>query len=134
MRDEDTYSRSVAVTGSVVTDGRLRFTSPLDLEAWGYDHLMGRLSWEYLVDGEENDVPRHDDSALERVMELAGEAIRTTMRVRVADGLYATWAVYGLDVGRQDEFLERAWGEFLTAIANERFHQRAQHRKGTQPE
>ena len=130
MKNDDTYPSQVSITGSVITDGRLRFTSPLDLEAWAYDHLMARLSWEYLVDGEENDVPRNDDSALERVMELAGEAIRTTMRVRVADGLYATWAIYGLDMRRQDEFLERAWGEFLTAIANARL----KHRKGTQPE
>jgi hypothetical protein len=35
---------------------------------------------------------------------------------RMSDGLYLTWAVYGLDDKRQVEFLDRAWQELLVAI------------------
>ena len=34
----------VKVTGAMVTDGRLRFRSPLDVEAWAHDHLLARLA------------------------------------------------------------------------------------------
>lgn len=109
----------VSVTGAVTTDGRLRFRSPLDVEAWAHDHLLGRLAWEYLLfDGHDNGVPRETDAALERVRtRLIPEAVRRTMLGRMSDGMYVTWAVYGLDDGRQVEFLERAWHELRRLIA-----------------
>ena len=108
----------VSVTGAVTTDGRLRFRSPLDVEAWAHDHLLARLAWEYLVfDGHDNGVPRETDAALERVRtRLIPEAVRRTMLGRMGDGMYLTWAVYGLDDKRQVEFLDRAWQELLVAI------------------
>ena len=107
----------VSVTGAVTTDGRLRFRSPLDVEAWAHDHLLARLAWEYLIDGHDNGVPRDTDAALERVRtRLIPEAVRRTMLGRMSDGLYLTWAVYGLDDKRQVEFLDRAWQELLVAI------------------
>jgi hypothetical protein len=113
----DDVITEVSVTGSVVTDGRLRFRSPLDVEAWAHDHLLARLAWEYLIDGDDNGVPRHTDAALERVRtRLIPEAVRRTMLGRMSDGLYLTWAVYGLDDKRQVEFLDRAWQELLVAI------------------
>jgi hypothetical protein len=67
----------VSVTGAVTTDGRLRFRSPLDVEAWAHGHLLARLAWEYLIDGHDNGVPRDTDSALERVRtRLIPEAVR----------------------------------------------------------
>ena len=109
----------VSVTGAVTTDGRLRFRSPLDVEAWAHDHLLARLAWEYLVfDGHDNGVPRETDAALDRVRtRLIPEAVRRTMLGRMSDGMYFTWAVYGLDDKRQVEFLERAWNEFVALIA-----------------
>ena len=109
----------VSVTGAVTTDGRLRFRSPLDVEAWAHDHLVARLAWEFLIDdGNENGVQRDTDEALERVQtRYIPEAVRRTMRGRLSDGLYLTWAVYGLDDGRQVEFLERAWHELRRLIA-----------------
>jgi len=108
----------VSVTGAVTTDGRLRFRSPLDVEAWTHDHLVARLAWEFLIDGADNGVPRDTDEALERVqVKYIPEAVRRTMRGRLSDGLYLTWAVYGLDDGRQVEFLERAWHELRRLIA-----------------
>ena len=114
----DDVITEVSVSGSVVTDGRLRFRSPLDVEAWAHDHLLARLAWEYLVfDGHDNGVPRETDAALERVRtRLIPEAVRRTMLGRMSDGMYLTWAVYGLDDKRQVEFLERAWQEVLVAI------------------
>jgi len=113
----DEVITEVSVSGSVVTDGRLRFRSPLDVEAWAHDHLLARLAWEYLIDGIDNGVQRSTDSALERVRtRLIPEAVRRTMLGRMADGLYLTWAVYGLDDKRQVEFLDRAWQELLVAI------------------
>lgn len=110
----------VTVTGAVTTDGRLRFRSPLDVEAWAHDHLLSRLAWEYLIDGEDNGVPRETDSALERVStRLIPEAVRRTMLGRMSDGLYLTWAVYGLDDKRQVEFLDRAWQELRGSISRE---------------
>ena len=107
----------VSVTGAVTTDGRLRFRSPLDVEAWAHDHLLGRLAWELLIDGHDNGVPRGTDAALERVRtRLIPEAVRRTMLGRMSDGNYLTWAVYGLDDKRQVEFLDRAWQELLVAI------------------
>jgi hypothetical protein len=107
----------VSVTGAVTTDGRLRFRSPLDVEAWAHDHLLARLAWEYLIDGDDNGVQRDTDAALERVRtRLIPEAVRRTMLGRMSDGLYLTWAVYGLDDKRQVEFLDRAWQELLVAI------------------
>ena len=107
----------VSVSGSVVTDGRLRFRSPLDVEAWAHGHLLARLAWEYLIDGDDNGCPRETDSALERVStRLIPEAVRRTMLGRMSDGNYLTWAVYGLDDKRQVEFLDRAWQELLVAI------------------
>ena len=108
----------VSVTGAVTTDGRLRFRSPLDVEAWTHDHLLARLAWEHLVfDGRDNGVPRETDEALERVRtRLIPEAVRRTMLGRMSDGMYLTWAVYGLDDKRQVEFLDRAWYEFLALI------------------
>ena len=108
----------VSVTGAVTTDGRLRFRSPLDVEAWAHDHLLGRLAWEYLVfDGHDNGVPRDTDAALERVRtRLIPEAVRRTMLGRMSDGMYLTWAVYGLDDKRQVEFLDRAWQELRALI------------------
>ena len=108
----------VSVTGAVTTDGRLRFRSPLDVEAWAHDHLLARLAWEYLVfDGHDNGVPRDTDAALDRVRtRLIPEAVRRTMLGRMSDGSYLTWAVYGLDDKRQVEFLDRAWQELLVAI------------------
>ena len=107
----------VSVTGAVTTDGRLRFRSPLDVEAWAHDHLLARLAWEYLIDGDDNGCPRETDSALERVStRLIPEAVRRTMLGRMSDAHYLTWAVYGLDDKRQVEFLDRAWQELLVAI------------------
>ena len=113
----DEVITEVSVTGAVTTDGRLRFRSPLDVEAWAHDHLLARLAWEYLIDGDDNGVQRDTDSALERVRtRLIPEAVRRTMIGRIADGYYLTWAVYGLDDKRQVEFLDRAWQELLVAI------------------
>ena len=107
----------VSVTGAVTTDGRLRFRSPLDVEAWAHDHLLARLAWELLIDGHDNGVPRDTDAALDRVRtRLIPEAVRRTMLGRMSDGNYLTWAVYGLDDKRQVEFLHRAWQELLVAI------------------
>ena len=107
----------VSVTGAVTTDGRLRFRSPLDVEAWAHDHLLARLAWEFLIDGRDNGVPRDTDRALERAIGLIPGAVRRTMLGRMSDGSYLTWAVYGLDDKRQAEFLDRAWYEFLALIA-----------------
>ena len=108
----------VSVTGAVTTDGRLRFRSPLDIEAWAHDHMLARLAWEYLIDGDENGVDRADDAALELVRTtLIPIAVRRTMLGRMSDGLYLTWAVYGLDDRRQAEFLDRTWQELRAAIA-----------------
>ena len=108
----------VSVTGAVTTDGRLRFRSPLDVEAWAHDHLLARLAWEYLIDGDDNGVARATDEALERVRtRLIPEAVRRTMTGRTSDRYYLTWAVYGLDDKRQVEFLERAWHELRRLIA-----------------
>ena len=97
----------VSVTGAVTTDGRLRFRSPLDVEAWAHDHLLARLAWELLIDGHDNGVPRDTDAALERVRtRLIPEAVRRTMLGRMS----------GLDDKRQVEFLDRAWQELLVAI------------------
>jgi hypothetical protein len=113
----DDVVTEVTVTGAVTTDGRLRFRSPLDVEAWAHGHLLARLAWEYLIDGDDNGVQRDTDSALERVRtRLIPEAVRRTMLGRMSDGLYLTWAVYGLDDKRQVEFLDRAWQELLVAI------------------
>ena len=109
----------VTVTGAVVTDGRLRFRSPLDVEAWAHEHLLSRLAWEWLIDGDDNGVSRSSDAVLERVStRLIPEAVRRTMLVRT-DGLYLTWAVYGLDDKRQVEFLDRAWQELRGSISRE---------------
>ena len=107
----------VSVTGAVTTDGRLRFRSPLDVEAWTHDHLLARLAWEFLIDGRDNGVPRETDEALERAIGLIPGAVRRTMLGRMSDGSYLTWAVYGLDDKRQAEFLDRAWYEFVALIA-----------------
>jgi len=113
----DDVITEVSVTGAVTTDGRLRFRSPLDVEAWAHGHLVARLAWEYLIDGDDNGVPRDTDEALERVeVRYIPEAVRRTMLGRQADGYYLTWAVYGLDDKRQVEFLDRAWQELLVAI------------------
>ena len=114
----DDVITEVSVTGAVTTDGRLRFRSPLDVEAWAHDHLLARLAWDYLVfDGHDNGVPRDTDAALDRVRtRLIPEAVRRTMLGRMGDGMYLTWAVYGLDDKRQVEFLDRAWQELLVAI------------------
>jgi hypothetical protein len=114
----DDVVTEVSVTGAVTTDGRLRFRSPLDVEAWAHGHLLARLAWEYLIDGDDNGVQRDTDSALERVRtRLIPEAVRRTMIGRMSDGLYLTWAVYGLDDKRQVEFLDRAWHELRRLIA-----------------
>jgi len=113
----DDVVTEVSVTGAVTTDGRLRFRSPLDVEAWAHDHLLARLAWEYLIDGRDNGVPRETDQALERAIRLIPEAVRRTLIARQSDGHYLTWAVYGLDDKRQVEFLDRAWHEFLALIA-----------------
>ena len=116
----DEEMTEVKVSGAVVTDGRLRFRSPLDVEAWAHDHLLARLAWEYLIDGDDNGVPRETDAALERVStRLIPEAVRRTMLGRMSDGLYLTWAVYGLDDKRQVEFLDRAWQELRGSISRE---------------
>lgn len=116
----DEEMTEVKVSGAVVTDGRLRFRSPLDVEAWAHDHLVARLAWEYLIDGDDNGVPRETDAALERVStRLIPEAVRRTMLGRMSDGLYLTWAVYGLDDKRQVEFLDRAWQELRGSISRE---------------
>lgn len=116
----DEEMTEVKVSGAVVTDGRLRFRSPLDVEAWAHDHLLARLAWEYLIDGDDNGVARETDSALERVStRLIPEAVRRTMLGRMSDGLYLTWAVYGLDDKRQVEFLDRAWQELRGSISRE---------------
>ena len=116
----DEVITEVSVSGSVVTDGRLRFRSPLDVEAWAHDHLLARLAWEYLIDGDDNGVPRETDAALDRVStRLIPEAVRRTMLGRMSDGLYLTWAVYGLDDKRQVEFLDRAWQELRGSINRE---------------
>lgn len=113
----DDVVTEVNVIGAVTTDGRLRFRSPLDVEAWAHDHLLARLAWEYLIDGHDNGVPRETDSALERVStRLIPEAVRRTMLGRMSDGMYLTWAVYGLDDKRQVEFLDRAWQELRALI------------------
>ena len=113
----DDVITEVSVSGSVVTDGRLRFRSPLDVEAWAHGHLLARLAWEYLIDGDDNGCPRETDSALERVStRLIPEAVRRTMLGRMSDGMYLTWAVYGLDDKRQVEFLDRAWQELRALI------------------
>ena len=107
----------VSVTGAVTTDGRLRLRSPIDVERWAHDHLLARLAWEYMIDGHDNGVPRENDAALEFVcLRLIPEAVRCTMLARMSDGMYLTWAVYGLDDKRQVEFLDRAWQELLVAI------------------
>ena len=112
----DDLVTEVSVTGAVTTDGRLRFRSPLDVEAWAHDHLLARLAWEYLIDGDDNGVQRSTDSALERVRtRLIPEAVRRTLIARQG-GHYLTWAVYGQDEKRQVEFLDRAWHELLVAI------------------
>ena len=114
----DDVITEVSVTGAVVTDGRLRFRSPLDIEAWAHDHMLARLAWEYLIDGDENGVDRANDAALELVRtRLIPIAVRRTMLGRMSDGLYITWAVYGLDDRRQAEFLDRTWQELRAAIA-----------------
>ena len=113
----DDVVTEVSVTGAVTTDGRLRFRSPLDVEAWAHDHLLARLTWECLIDGRDNNVPRETDEALARAIRFIPEAVRRTMIGRTADGYYLTWAVYGLDDKRQVEFLDRAWHEFLALIA-----------------
>ena len=114
----DDVITEVSVSGAVVTDGRLRFRSPLDIEAWAHDHMLARLAWEYLIDGDENGVDRADDAALELVRTtLIPIAVRRTMLGRMSDGLYITWAVYGLDDRRQAEFLDRTWQELRAAIA-----------------
>ena len=114
----DDVITEVSVTGAVVTDGRLRFRSPLDIEAWAHDHMLARLAWEYLIDGDDNGVDRADDAALDLVRtRLIPIAVRRTMLGRMSDGLYLTWAVYGLDDRRQAEFLDRAWQELRAAIA-----------------
>lgn len=107
----------VSVTGAVTTDGRLRFRSPLDVEAWAHDHLLARLAWEFLLDGNDNGVPRDTDEALERVDKLIPAAVRRTFDRRLPDGVYLTWAVYGLDDRRQIEFLDRAWLELKALVA-----------------
>ena len=114
----DDVVTEVSVTGAVTTDGRLRFRSPLDVEAWAHDHLLARLAWEYLVfDGLDNGVPRETDEALERVRtRLIPEAVRRTMIGRSEDPHYLTWAVYGLSEERQAQFLERAWKELRALI------------------
>ena len=113
----DDVITEVSVTGAVTTDGRLRFRSPLDVEAWAHDHLLARLGWELLIGGHDNGVPRDTDAALERVRtRLIPEAVRRTMLGRLSDGMYVTWAVYGLDDERQVEFLNRAWYELQVAI------------------
>ena len=113
----DDVVTEVSVTGAVTTDGRLRFRSPLDVEAWAHDHLLARLAWEYLMDGDDNGVQRDTDLALERVrLRLIPEAVRCAMLGRQADGYYLTWAVYGLDDKRQVEFLDRAWQELRALI------------------
>ena len=113
----DEVITEVSVTGAVTTDGRLRFRSPLDVEAWAHDHLLARLAWELLIDGHDNGVPRETDAALERVRtRLIPEAVRRTMLGRMSDGIYLTWAVYGLDDKRQVEFLDRAWQELRALI------------------
>lgn len=114
----DDVITEVSVTGAVTTDGRLRFRSPLDVEAWAHDHLLARLAWEYLIDGADNGVARETDAALERVRtRLIPQAVRRTMIGRISDGMYLTWAVYGLDDKRQVEFLDRAWYELVALIA-----------------
>ena len=109
----------VSVIGAVTvtTDGRLRFRSPLDVEAWAHDHLLALLAWQYLIDGHDNGVPRDTDAALERVRtRLIPEAVRRTMLGRAGDSDYLTWAIYGLSDERQAQFLYRAWQELLVAI------------------
>ena len=114
----DDVITEVSVSGAVVTDGRLRLRSPLDVEAWAHDHMLARLAWELLIDGDDNGVDRADDAALELVRtRLIPIAVRRTMLGRMSDGLYLTWAVYGLDDRRQAEFLDRAWQELRAAIA-----------------
>ena len=114
----DDVITEVSVSGAVVTDGRLRLRSPLDVEAWAHDHMLARLAWELLIDGDDNGVDRADDAALELVRTtLIPIAVRRTMLGRMSDGLYLTWAVYGLDDRRQAEFLDRAWQELRAAIA-----------------
>jgi hypothetical protein len=113
----DDVVTEVSVTGALTTDGRLRFRSPLDVEAWAHDHLLARLAWEYLIDGDDNGVARATDEALERVRtRLIPEAVRRTMLGQISHGLYLTWAVYGLDDRRQVEFLDRAWQELRVLI------------------
>ena len=108
----DDVVTEVSVTGAVTTDGRLRFRSPLDVEAWAHDHLLGRLAWELLIDGNDHDIPRESDVALDMVRtEMIPVAVRRTMIGRPSDAHYLTWAVYGLDDKRQVEFLDRAWKE-----------------------
>jgi hypothetical protein len=108
----DDVVTEVSVTGAVTTDGRLRFRSPLDVEAWAHDHLLSRLSWELLIDGNDHGIPREADKALDMVRtEMIPEAVRRTMIGRPSDAHYLTWAVYGLDDKRQVEFLDRAWRE-----------------------
>ena len=106
----------VSVTGAVTTDGRLRFRSPLDVEAWAHDHLLARLAWEYLIDGHDNGVPRDADAALENAIQRIPGVVRRTMIGRPSDAHYLTWAVYGLDDKRQVEFLERAWNEWTALL------------------
>lgn len=112
----DDVSTEVSVTGAVTTDGRLRLRSPLDVEAWAHDHLLARLTWEFLVDGRDNGIARETDEALDRAIRLVPEAVRCTLLGRMSDGSYLTWAIYGLDDKRQVEFLDRAWYEWLAAI------------------
>ena len=113
----DDVVTEVSVTGAVTTDGRLRFRSSLDVEAWAHDHLLARLAWEFLIDGRDNGVPRDSDLYIERAIRRIPGVVRRTMHGRAGDAHYLTWAVYGLDDKRQVEFLDRAWHEFLALIA-----------------
>lgn len=113
----DDVMTEVSVSGAVTTDGRLRLRSPLDVEAWAHDHLLARMTWEYLIDGRDNGVPRDTDAALHCAIRLVPDAVRRTMLGRMTDGSYLTWAIYGLDDKRQVEFLDRAWYEWSAAIA-----------------
>ena len=112
----DDVVTEVTVTGAVTTDGRLRFRSPLDVEAWAHDHLVARLAWEFLIDGRDNGVPRDSDLYIERAIRRIPGVVRRTMHGRAGDAHYLTWAVYGLDDKRQVEFLERAWNEWTALL------------------
>lgn len=96
----------VVVSGVMQTDGRLRLRSPLDVVAWAEDHLRARLAWERMLPGfdfvEAGELVLHD---------MIQRAVRMTFVARIDDRSYVLWAVYGLDHGRQVEFLDRAWYE-----------------------